>query len=204
MTGPVDAGDGGRPIVRQCTAHVPSGRRCRRSALRGASVCWVHGGAAGQVRRAAERRVAEAGAVAAFERFSPGGDRSVNVIAELMRLVARVTAFADFAAARIEALTAEQWAVFSPRTAAEVDLFRQVLRDTGRVLIETARLGLDERALEQDARFSEALGAKLAKAVEGVLEDLGHHDPRHDPAVAAVVTARFDRLLAAGDDGGTT
>jgi hypothetical protein len=126
------------------------------------------------------------------------------VIAELMRLVARVTAFADFAAARIEALTAEQWAAYSPRTAAEVDLFRQVLHDTGRLLIETARLGLDERALEQNARFSMAMGERLADAVTGILEDLGHHDPRHDPAVVAVVAARFESLVAAGDDGGPT
>lgn len=202
MTGPINRADGERPIKRQCTAHKADGSRCRLSAVAGAVVCHKHGAAARQVRAAAARRVAEAETVAAFERYrEPDLDsRAVNVIAELMRLVTRVTAFADFAAARIEALTAEQWAAFSPRTAAEVDLFRQVLRDTGRVLIETARLGLDERALEQDARFPEALGARLARAVELILIDLGHRDPRRDPHVQAIVAARFEPLVAPGDE----
>jgi hypothetical protein len=209
VIGPVERGNGERPIVRQCIAHVPSGRRCRRSAVRGATVCPVHGGAAPQVKAAAARRVAEAKALAVFEKFSPNGRPGpVDVVAELGRLLARVTAFADFAAARIETLTVEQWAAFSPRTAAEVDMFRQALRDAGRLLTETARLGLEERALEAERAAAEAevwahqrVGETVGRVVNAALEDMlraGLRPDTRDPAVRAILAARF-RELGGGD-----
>ena len=47
------------PAVR-CTARTQSGRPCRAMAARGANVCRVHGGAAPQVRQAAQRRLQNA------------------------------------------------------------------------------------------------------------------------------------------------
>ena len=42
----------------KCTAHSSrTGKPCRKSPIRGATVCRFHGGAAPQVRRAAERRL---------------------------------------------------------------------------------------------------------------------------------------------------
>jgi hypothetical protein len=67
-----------RPIKRQCEAHKRDGSRCRLSAVRGSNVCHKHGAAAGQVRRAAARRVAEAEGVAAFG----GEDRAAPVVIE--------------------------------------------------------------------------------------------------------------------------
>jgi hypothetical protein len=69
--GPIDRDRLGRPIKRQCTAHVKrdGGRRCLRSAVRGSSVCPSHGAAARQVRAAAARRVASAAAVEACQVF---------------------------------------------------------------------------------------------------------------------------------------
>ncbi len=66
MTGPIDRGNGerpiDRPITRQCTGRVPSGRRCRRSASHGATVCVSHRASAPQVKAAVTRRLAEQGA----------------------------------------------------------------------------------------------------------------------------------------------
>jgi hypothetical protein len=79
----------GGPIARQCAGHISSGpeagRRCRRSARRGTTVCDAHGGAAAQVKLAAARREAEAEAVAAFERYggANGNGGRVNIAAEL-------------------------------------------------------------------------------------------------------------------------
>jgi hypothetical protein len=115
-----------------------------------------------------------------YEKFSPNGHGPVDVIAELERLLGRMVAFSDFATARIEALTAEQWAAFSPRTAAEVDLFRAALRDAGRLLAETAKLGLIERAIaaRHDAEEAHILAhrrvaERVADVIDGVLSDLG-------------------------------
>jgi hypothetical protein len=44
----------------RCTAHCQSGRPCRAFAIKGGSVCVSHGGAARQVRYAAQRRLATA------------------------------------------------------------------------------------------------------------------------------------------------
>ena len=41
----------------RCTAHRTNGEPCRAAALRGANVCYTHGGAAPQVRLAAQRRI---------------------------------------------------------------------------------------------------------------------------------------------------
>ena len=62
MPGPMKASPAGRPIdlpvKRQCTGWVvKAGRRCRRSAIKGGTVCMSHGGAAPQVRAAARRRL---------------------------------------------------------------------------------------------------------------------------------------------------
>ncbi len=206
MTGPIDRSDGGRPISRQCTGHITSGpeagRRCRRSANHGTTVCGSHGASAPQVRDAAARRLAEAEAVAVYEKFSPNGASPVDVFAALEALVARVTSFADFAAARIETLTAEHWAAFSPRTAAEVDMFRQACRDACQLLTATARLGLDERLLAQrKADMYEEVSLHAAATVHGVIErslaamDLSEEQWR----IAREEFPRQLRALAAGD-----
>lgn len=192
-----------------CSATAKStGERCRRAPLKGSSVCVVHGGSAPQVRVAAARRLGEAQALAVYEKFSPNCTSPVDVVAELGRLLERVTSFADFAAARIEALTGEQWAAFSPRTAAEVDMFRRALRDAGRLLTETARLGLDERALEaqreravRDFWVKRRVGEQVAMVVNGALDDMmaaGLPPDWRDRRVKEILAARFHAISDGG------
>jgi hypothetical protein len=42
----------------RCSAHTSAGRPCRKNAIKGATVCYTHGGAAPQVREAARLRLA--------------------------------------------------------------------------------------------------------------------------------------------------
>lgn len=44
--------------VPRCTAHRKNGDRCQRPPIKGGTVCYHHGGAAKQVREAAQRRLA--------------------------------------------------------------------------------------------------------------------------------------------------
>jgi hypothetical protein len=53
----------------RCTAHRTNGQPCRAWAVRGAQVCWSHGGASPQVRRAARRRLAIADWERSFARL---------------------------------------------------------------------------------------------------------------------------------------
>jgi hypothetical protein len=199
MTGPIKRADGERPVKRQCTAHKRDGSRCRLSAVRGAVVCHKHGASAGQVRRAAAARVAKAEAMVVLERYSQNGDGPVDVAAALEWLVKRMTGFADFATARLEALTGEEWAEFSPRTMAEVVMFQAACRDLGRLLTDRAALVVLERMVEARARINKADALLLKAAVDSALVELGH-DPR-SPHVKAIVDASFVRLLADRDDG---
>jgi hypothetical protein len=182
---------------RQCTATSKrSGERCRRSPLPGSNVCYFHGSQAGQAQRAAARRVAAVEALATFERYSPNGSGPVDVIEALGVLVSRVTSFADFATARIEALTGEQWAAYSPRTAAEVDLFRQALRDAGRLLTDLAKLGLDERHFAQrrediEREVHAEAGGAVTRLIRRILDDFGL---ARDPRVAEIVPRRLKEV----------
>ena len=210
MTGPIDPGPGGGPVVRQCTGHITrgpeAGRRCRRSAVKGAVVCPAHGGAAPQVKAAAARRVAAAEVMTVYEKFSLNGSGPVDVLAALEALVGRVAGFADFATRRIETLTAQEWAAFGPRTAAEVDLFRQACRDAGRLLTDVARLGLDERALEARREGAAAevwaqrrVAEQAAAAVGRILARLGYPNPHLDRRVGAVCAEEFARITGGAE-----
>jgi len=69
----------------QCTAHRKSGAQCRATAIKGGTVCVVHGGAAPQVIRKAAERLKEARDLALArltERL--GVDTSVGVESKIL------------------------------------------------------------------------------------------------------------------------
>ncbi len=63
----------------QCSSSTRAGNRCRRFAIRGATVCLVHGGRLPVVRDAAADRVAEARAA-----LFAAAPRAASVLAELL------------------------------------------------------------------------------------------------------------------------
>lgn len=76
----------------KCTAHNRQGQRCGKDALRGTTVCRLHGGAAPQVREAARLRLLQAADPAAAElvaqlknRKLPARDRRSAAVAVLDR-----------------------------------------------------------------------------------------------------------------------
>jgi hypothetical protein len=182
-------------MKRRCSGTASStGEQCRLPPIRGGTVCHKHGGSAPQVKAAAARRVAEAEVLTVYERYSANGDSSaVDVAAELLRMVTRLTRFADFATGRIEALSAEQWRTFSTRTQAEVGMFQASCRDAGRLLTDIAKLGVLERIAAVQARISEAQGARLHASISAILQDLGV-DPR-DPAVRQIAADRLTEMV---------
>lgn len=54
-------------MKRVCTAHRTDGQPCRAAAIKGGTVCRVHGGSSPQVRDAARRRILQAAEPAAAE-----------------------------------------------------------------------------------------------------------------------------------------
>jgi hypothetical protein len=149
--------------------------------------------------------VAEAQALAMYERYTPDGHGSnghgpVDVLAELGRLVAEVRRFADFTGARVAALTAGDWRPDEPRAAAELALYERALDRAGRLLTEVTRLGLEDVGRERAMRdywVARRVGERAAAIMRAVFTDLmDRHlapDPR-DPAVADIVVRRIRQM----------
>jgi hypothetical protein len=155
------------------------------------------------VKRKAAGRVAEAQALAVYERYSPNGGAPLNVLAELARVVAEIARFKDFLGERVAALSAQEWRHDHPardRVRAEVALYGQALDRTARVLVEVSRLGLEEQAKAAGGRLERARADRIVAAFEAALAGLGLPAGRQREALGR---AAFELMhLAAGDDGG--
>lgn len=92
---------------RQCTARTRQGNRCRQRPILGATVCRMHGGAAPQVKRAAQLRLLEliAPAIATLARematapFSADRQRAANSILDRAGVVKQAGPDGDLARA---------------------------------------------------------------------------------------------------------
>src|SRR6266487_3072995 len=194
----------------RCGGRTRRGTACRLPAGHGTDHpgvgrCDHHGGATPTHRAHAERVLlerAEASALAELHRIGvePMGN-PLEALAELAAEARRWQAILRAQVAELESL--------SQTTPAGVEQIRAVVLLFERAMDRTAafaaimvKLNIDDRLVKLNARISEAMGARVAGVIEGILEDLGHRDPRHDPAVAPVVVARLEQLLVAGDDGG--
>lgn len=123
-----------RAVARQCTAiSKGSGKRCRRAAIHGATVCRMHGGAAPQVKAAAARRVAEAEAqqAAAQTYIRLTGQQPDNPLEALKQLAGRFHAIEQDLFARI-AEHPDQMAALLPGWGAAASRYLDVIVAWGR------------------------------------------------------------------------
>ena len=166
--GAVAPHDAGAPT---CVARAKStGHRCQRSPIQGATVCYVHGGMAPQVRAAAARRV-EAARVAddvrnvlAFEALA-GVDDPLDA---LSRLASEALAMKEQLAARVNTLKSIRYAASGSGTEqlrAEVALYERAMDRAARFLDLLAKSGWEERRV----RLSEQQGALVAGVIRAVL-----------------------------------
>lgn len=171
----------------------------------GAGPCRKHLGSTRNHQEHARRVLAErAEASALAELHRLGVEPMTNPLAALAELAAEARQWEAILRRQVAGL--ESLSQTTPagveQVRAVVILFERALDRAAAFAAMMAKLNIDDRLVKLNARISEAMGERLAGAIEGILEDLGHRDPRHNPAVAPVVVARLDQLLAAGDDGG--
>ena len=164
-----------------------TGQRCQAWAMAGAEVCRVHGGRAPQVKAAAKRRLAEqeAARLAAKVLDNPDAAPIVDVVTELQALAGRVRNAVDVIGARVNTLHEQEHllytdAKFAEQLRAEATIWAGLLKQFQSLLVDMARLGIEERRVV----LSEQQGALLALAVRRVLEAFGLAD---DPRVPEVV-----------------
>lgn len=168
-----------------CIAHRKSdGKPCTNPKMRGQAVCRKHGGAAGQNRRAAARRLAEAEVAESIKDVVV--DPIANPLDALAELAADAVAWKQHLANIVGDLKAAYR--FTDDKGAEhldarVALFERAMDRCQKYLTDWVRLGFEERK----AQLDDARAALVRVAVLGILASLGH-DPS-EPAVEALLRA---------------
>jgi hypothetical protein len=199
----------GHPGRDRCGARTRAGGRCQRPAgwgtpTPGVGRCKLHAGSTPTHQAHAARVLTERAETAAMAELRHLGVAPMhNPLQALAELAAEARQWQTILRAQVAELAslAEQAPDGAERVRAVVALYERAMDRTAAFTAMLVRLNVDDRLLKLNTRIGEAQGERLAAAITGILEDLGHHDPRHNPAVAPVVVARLDQLLEAGDDG---
>lgn len=177
---------------RRCTALARrTGTRCRRSPALGASVCSKHGGSAPQVKRAAARRVAEAGAAAlvAASDITPTADPAIA----LLRVSGEMEALSSALRERVSRLNGIS---VTDRTGAqdvqaEVAAYERSLDRLARTLISINKLGLAQRRVEIEEARLRLVAQAVRNGVFSIEADLTYEQA--DRVLTAIIT-EFDKL----------
>lgn len=183
----------GRPNGRQarkCSARRTNGQPCKAWAVVGAKVCVAHGGAAPQVKAKAARVVAEQKAQRALEGLDDY-QAVTDPIERLQLLAGRAERFMELVGERVAQLNTIRYSTESEQLRAEVAVYERAIASTGRLLVDLARLGLDERAV----RLQEAQVALLAGALAEALAEAGLPSEQRQ-----AITVRVAELVAAAED----
>lgn len=159
----------GDPIDRQCVARsTRSGERCKKYAIRGATVCGSHGGRAPQVKRAAAKRVIVEQATKLGLSDGQPIDDPVGALMDLGgEAVALVTALKSHVA-ELERVgtTPGRW---GEQVKPEIAAYLGAIREAERILTSIVRLNLAERLV----RIDEARAEIVVKVIERVLTSAG-------------------------------
>ena len=132
-----------------------TGARCRNAPARGAAVCRMHGAAAGQVKRAAARRAAEAEAVKVLAAWTPPvNGHPVDVVDELARLAARLVSLSDYLTGHLAALDAAAWSAPDELVMAKLAMWHRAAADAAGLLTAIARLDIDLDRAELERRLA--------------------------------------------------
>ncbi len=139
---------------KRCRATNRGGQPCGQPPVPGALVCHYHGGAAGQVKRRAAERVAVAKARTILDghRVTPVTDP----LTALMEVAGEVVAFKVYLSERAGELASS---ADSDEERATLGAYERALDRCGRILVDMAKLNLDERITRLAEGQAQMLGA---------------------------------------------
>jgi hypothetical protein len=158
-----------------CSARAKAtGERCQRAPIRGATVCYVHGGQAKQVRAAAARRLAaekvesDVKNAIAFE----SREGVTDPLGALALLADEALAMKEALAGRVNSLRSIRYSAHGAGTEqlrAEVALYERALDRAARFLDLLAKSGFEERRTQ----LAEAEGRLVVHALQAIFARLG-------------------------------
>lgn len=194
-----------RDRTQACKAHkagTGGEEPCRQSPVRGADVCYYHGGASPQIRRRIqEDKIRE---VAERELKQFGRKVVVDPADELLDLIAHTAGYVRFLRTKVDELDHLDmgWGLsrqkeggedFGTTYEAKPNVWIQMLSEWSdkhsRLLVEALKLKLDERRV----KIAEAQGNAIIAVLDGVLIELGHNP--NDVRTADIV-AKHLRLVS--------
>ena len=172
----------------RCSAHRSNGEPCKAYAVRGATVCVTHGGAAPRVREAAARRVAEEKAAAKMRLFAAPVDIDpAQALLELVQWTAGEVRYwrgvveqiaqddgRDLAWGKIKAETGigPEGPVDTTTYAAEPPVEYRMLTDAQDRLAKYAAAALRAGVQERQIKLAEDQGVLVAQVIRRILDRL--------------------------------
>lgn len=159
-------------VHERCAGHNKTGKPCRKYPINGGTVCMTHGGAAPQVRAAANRRLAAGEAERSLRKTLADVDvhEITDPVDTFRRITSEVIALKDFFAERVADLNDELR--FTDKRGneqldARVALYERALNRSGKFLETWIRLGMEERLTRVQEQLARDVGnALLAAAAE--------------------------------------
>lgn len=161
----------------KCHAKRRDNEQCTQWAVRGTTVCKMHGGSAPQVRKHAASVIAAEKAAKIARR--KGVQRIDDVFGELLSVAAEVKAMKDVLGDRID------------RGDGDTAAYERALDRTHRVLADIARLDIEARMLKVQESILEPFVMELTGSLFHLAEALGH-DPGQE-ATRRVIHAEIAR-----------
>jgi hypothetical protein len=183
-------------MAAQCTATAKrSGKRCIRTPVRGAAVCYVHGGAAPQVQAAAARNLLAAEAAETVGKLRLRTGPVDNPLLALQLVAGELIDVKDWMRGHIEKLDAAQVGSTDDKGAeqilAQMQVYMKMLDSTVNALSQLGKLKIDERL----AAIEEQTKLMIIRALQAGLASAGVTGPAAKKAME--VTARNLRVLVA-------
>lgn len=174
------------PEPRRCKAKSNrSGEQCKRYANRGMTVCNTHGGRSPRAKAGAEKRLAEAKALAAVETF--GLPREIDPRDALLEEVYRTAGAIDWLHQQVRELTSNEvvWGMTEEvsKTATEyegvdtthaatVNMWVELWQKERKHLVDVSKAAISAGIEERRVKLAEQQGALLASVIKGILGEL--------------------------------
>lgn len=179
--------------VRKCTSPKRDGSPCGSPPVKGALVCFQHGGQLPPVKKAAAKKLAEESVrkeIESMRDIAPmTGIR--DVYSDLLEVAAVASVWRKLLQDRVSYLNNLGYSTLESgeQVRADVMLFERALERSAKIGESLARLNLDERKQSLDERMA----AQLGMVIKAILDDLDLTEAQR--ATAAIVAPRRVREL---------
>ena len=167
-------------------------RRCRNRAIRGSTVCRMHGGSAGAVKNKARQRVEAAVAEAKIAQFLSRNEvvPVENPLEALRELAGEVVMVKDWLRDQVTNLSYES-SIQGEQISAIMQLYSNFLDKSERILVNIGKLNIDERLSHIEYAQAQLMAKVMGEAMMKLLNDPDKRDQAK--VIVGQLIERYDR-----------